>query len=178
MGEKQYRRRQRVLLFPSACLIFCILMTGCRSAPPPLGEDLAAQADRQETQLLNRAEACLQKRDYAGALRYVDRAMSCCSGHFSHRTLRILQTVLAAPENSMGDQSRAIRCFKGLNASSPESVAGPASRCWVAALDELLADRAEIRKLKKNIQTLKKQIEELKAVDLETETSEPDGQIP
>jgi hypothetical protein len=185
MGGKQGGPRQRILLFPAACLILLIGITGCRTVVEPLEPGMDDRLDRQEDQLLDLAESLLQKGDYAGAVDVVDQAISCCTGRFAERALHILGNALAAPDNPMGEHSPSIRCFKRLEISSSDSVPGPAARCWVAALNEVLANEAEIRKSKKTIQDqmrrireLERQIEQLKAVDLEPETPKTGGMVP
>jgi hypothetical protein len=175
MGSKQKRRGQHILLFPAACLISLILTTGCRTAVEPSKEGIDSRLDQQETLLLDRAESLLLQKNYAGAMDSVDQAIACCNGRSSERALRILETALTDAGNPMDADSPSIRCFKQLQGSLPDSVSGPAVRCWAITLNEVLADQAEIQKLKNTIRSLKKQIEQLKAVDLEPETPKPGG---
>jgi hypothetical protein len=67
----------------------------------------------------------------------------------------------------------------------PDLGDGPATGCWVAALSELSAKEIEIQRLKETIhsqeetiQTLKQQITQMKAVDLELVQPEPAGEVP
>lgn len=177
MGGKQNRCRQHIFLFPAACLIYFILMTGCRTASGPLAGGPSPRTDQLEAQLLDQAEACLKSKDYAGTLKRVDQAICCCSGRYSKRALHILEATLAAPNNPVDAHHRAIRCFKSLDSSSSDSMTGPAARCWAAALNEVIANEAEIQELKMTIQKLKRQIEQLKAVDLESQTPKSDGNV-
>jgi|GEM_PF-4254161 len=174
MGGKQKRHRQHVLLFFAACLIFPMMTIGCRTAPRPLVPGPYSPEDRQESQLLDIAELFLEKKDYSGAMNAVREAISCCSGRFSDRAAHLLVIMLSAPDNPMGIRNDVIRCVKTLEVSFPDAVYGPASRCWTAALNEFSARETEIRDLRKTIQsqrkeirTLERQLEQLKAVDLE-----------
>lgn len=146
-------------------------------------ESQIGELESLESQLLDQAEFFLQKKDYKSALNSLEKAITCCGGRFSDRTLHILAIVLAHHDNPMSDRNDSIRCFKWLEASFPDSVYGPASRCWVAVVNEFLVYETEIRKLRKTIQfqlkeirSLERQIEQLKAVDLELETPKPEDE--
>jgi tetratricopeptide (TPR) repeat protein len=140
---------------------------------------------RLESQLLDRAENLLQRGDPAAALESVDKAITCCNGRFADRALHILNDALAQPEIAAGHHVQSIQCFDRLEAEHPEAVYGPAARCWAIALNALLARDADVKKLRKTIrqqsrqiQILQKQIEQLKAVDLELETPKPNVNVP
>jgi hypothetical protein len=185
MGGKQPRPRQRILLFLAAGLMCSFAAAGCRAVVRPAGEGPGARLDRQETQFLDQAESRLQTGDDAGALDALHQAAACCTGRYSERTLHILARVLTAPGNAAGQGSRAIRCFRRLKDSDFAAIKGPAARCWATALDEVLTNQAEIQMLRgtlaardQRIETLQKQIDQLKAVDLEPETTKPGGKTP
>jgi hypothetical protein len=146
-------------------------------------EGQIAASESMESQLLDQAEFFLQKEDYKSALNSLEKAITCCGRRFPDRTLHILAIVLAHPDNPMSDDNYPIRCFKWLESSFPDSVYGPASRCWVAVVNEFLVYETEIRNLRisiqshlKEIRSLKRQIEQLKAVDLELQTPKPDDE--
>jgi len=152
------------------------------TSPPPGGLSPLA---RTESQLLDRAQNLLQKGDSTAALETIDKAITCCNGHFADRALHILNDAMAQPDVAAGHRSRVIQCFDRLEAEHPETVYGPAARCWTIALNGLLRRDAEVQKLRKTIQQqrkqiqkLQKQIEQLKAVDLELETPKPDVNVP
>lgn len=159
-------------------------------SPPPIfignmKNGQIAELESLESQLLDQAEFFLQKKDYTNSLNSVKKSITCCGGHFSDRTLHILATVLEYPENLISHRNDSITCFKWLEASFPDSVYGPASRCWVAVVNEFWIYEAEILKMRttiqsqlKKIQFLESQIEQLKAVDLELETLNPDDEAP
>jgi hypothetical protein len=152
---------------------------------PPTAQNAPTPLDRLESQWLDRAATAMQGGNSANALASIDKAVTCCNGRFADRAVRLLTGLLARPGVAANHRSQAIQCFLQLEANRPEAVYGAAARCWASALDEVLAREADIQKLRKTIQLqkrqiqiLEKQIEQLKAVDLELETPQPNLNVP
>lgn len=184
MGGKRKRRRQYVLLFAAVCLTFSLLMTGCRSALEPVIPDPYTPIDRQEARMLDQAASYLQQGNPDAAVQSVKKAIACCNGRFGDRALHLLVTAMTDPRHPTRGATHTIRCFQLMEAGYPGGLKGPAARCWAAALIEISDQQAEIQQLKMTIQlqkhkiqTLSKQIEQMKAVDLEPTPPTPGDNI-
>jgi hypothetical protein len=153
--------------------------------PPSLAPTALTPLEQVESQWLDRAAIYMKRGDTTNALASIDKAAACCNGRFADRTVRMLRDVLARPGVAAEHRSQAIQCFLRLEATRPDVVYGPAARCWTSALSEVLTRETDVRKLRKTIQLqkrkiqeLEKQIEQLKAVDLELETPKPNLNVP
>jgi hypothetical protein len=167
MGAEQDRIRQRILLFLATGLISAIITTSCGTVARPPKDEHGAWQDQMESQLLDRAEDLLKNEEYSVAVNVIGRAASCCRGRYSQRTLRLLESALAAPDNPIGSHSLAISCLKGLKNSFSGPVTQETARCRTAALNEILQNENKMLELKRKVRRLERQIEQLKAVDLE-----------
>ncbi len=167
MGSEQDRIRQRVLFFLATGVISAIMITNCGTAAEPLKDENGTWQDQMESQLLDRAEALLKNEEYSAAVNVIGRAVSCCRSRYSQRTLQLLESALAAPDNPIGSHSLAISCLKRLEHPFSGPVTKETAQCWTAALNEILANEHEVLELKRMVRKLERQIEQLKAVDLE-----------
>jgi len=151
----------------------------------PLEPSPTTHLARLETQFLDRAAILLQKGQTEEALASVGKALTCCEGRFSDRALQILADALARSNSAADRHGEAFACFPRLESAFPDAVYGPAAQCWAATLNALFVKDAQIQKLshtiriqKKRIEGLEKQIEQLKAVDLELESPKPSMGVP
>jgi hypothetical protein len=168
-----------------------MVMGGCRPAIPPSGlpahrhqagqaaiaqanPETAASLKALEDGLLNQADASLASGDASKALQFVAKAVSCCNEASSDRALQIIRAALDHPSLRLENPAEAAGCLQRLTAAAKGAGYGPVAGCWVASLQELSARDAEIRKQRSTIrartemiETLNRQIEQLKAVDLE-----------
>lgn len=191
MGRKQKRSGQYIFLFPAACVIIVMVLGGCRPAasPPELppgreqagrlsmtevNPESAAGLKSLEDRLLNQADEKLGRGDASAALRFAAEAISCCNGEFAERALQIIRAALDHPSLRLENPAHAAGCLQRLQAAARGAGYAPVAGCWVASLPELSAREAEIRKLRNTIrartdriQSLNRQLEQLKAVDLE-----------
>lgn len=150
--------------------------------------DSSPEPERVESIDLDQAEAALLTGDCASALAALDQALASDKNQgtgFSDRALHILVDVLKHPNGPGLKKTPDLTCFLILEKNSPDSVYGPASACWLAVLNTIMDQHRENRTLKKTIrshynkiQTLTLQIEQLKAVDLESVTPDTGDQIP
>ncbi|MCP4340472.1 MAG: hypothetical protein GY799_16680 [Desulfobulbaceae bacterium] len=202
MGRKQKRLWKYILLFPAACLILVNMIVGCqmsvehpdlsgRQDPPgdllgtTLAKDTAANLALLEALILDQADASLENGEIAEALEYVALAISCCNEQYSGRALEIVGMSLVHPNYRLDNYGHADNCLRRCEAATPSSGDGAITACWVTALSELLAKETENQTLrdtigsqKRRIQTLKKQISQLKAVDLELVQPESAIEVP
>lgn len=202
MGRKQKRLWKYILLFPAACLILLHAITGCQLSVenPDLrprqdqqgelseisaGLDTTSELDQLETQLLDQADASMKDGEVVQALQSVADAISCCKGHSSDRALDIITIALAHPNYRRYNHDHSISCEERLDAAFSKLGYGPTTACWLAALSELLATETENQRLRftiesqeRKIQILRKQIAQLKAVDLEFVQPESAVEVP
>jgi hypothetical protein len=194
MGRKQKKLWQHILLFPASCLIILNVIIGCqglleRSGFPQrqneAGKDTAINLDRLEAQLLNQADESIKNGEIIEALQLATQSISCCRGQLSDRTLNTVRTILAHPEYRLDNQDQALSCLRQLEATFPEPGNSQTTGCWLTGLSELLTKETKIKKMKntiksqaETIQTLEKQIEQLKAVDLEPVQPETAVKVP
>ncbi len=202
MGRKQKKLWKHILLFPAICLIVLNVIIGCRQsverpdlsvqqAQPdtlpkiPSGQEHATKLDRLEVQLLDQADASMKNGEVVHALQSVAESISCCEGHFSARAFGIIETALAQPDGNVDTSVNAVRCLRRMKDAVTKFGYGPETGCWVTALSEMLAIDAEnqrlndiIRSQDKEIRTLTKQMEQLKAVDLEGVQTESAIEVP
>ena len=200
MGRKQKRSWQYILLFPAACIIILNVLGGCRPTIPspelppfqdqpdqfpetPSNQESAVSLKALENRFLDQAEASLKRGNASESLYFVAEAISCCNGEFSDRALTIIRAALAHPSLRLKNPVQATGCLQSLEAAVRGAGYGPVAGCWLATLSELSARDAEIKKQRITIRTqtdiieaLKKQIEKLKAVDLElVQPEQPTG---
>ncbi len=135
---------------------------------------LTTNLDRLEDQLLDQADKSVKNGEIADALSAVARAISLREGHISARALAIVRTIFAHSGYNLDNHDAAVDCLRHMEATFPQSQYDPTASCWLAGLSELTDKKAKIQELKNalrsqtaTIQTLRKQIEQLKAVDLE-----------
>lgn len=103
-----------------------------------------------------------------------------CRPELSVRALKIfMEWYKTSKHTSKGDAGCAAY-FNELEATCSDSMYGPAAPCWLQALYQIVEAQDDRKKLKtviraqrEKIKTLEKQIEQLKAVDLELETEKP-----
>jgi hypothetical protein len=202
MGRKQQKLWQYILLFPASCLTILIVITGCQVSvkhpgvsqqyePDQLPEtrsdmDIVTNPGMLETRLLDQADESIKNGEIVKALQSVSEAISCCSqGYISNRTLVTLQNIQAHPDYRLGNHDHAVSCLRKLEATFPGYGYNPTTGCRQIGLSEMPDQETEIQKLKETIrsqeeiiQTLKKQLAELKAVDLELVQPEPAVEAP
>jgi hypothetical protein len=149
------------------------------------GKDPAANFNRLEAQLLNQADESIENGEIAEALQLVAQAISCCKGQLSGRALNTIRIILAHPQYRLAERDHAVSCLRQLEATLPKSGYSPAAGCWLTGLSGMLTKETKIQKLNntirsqaETIQTLKKQIAELKAVDLELVQPETAVEVP
>jgi hypothetical protein len=202
MGRKQKKFWQYILLFPASCLIVLIAITGCQVSvehpgvsqqhePDQLpktrsGRDIVTNPGTQEARLLDQADESIKNGEIVKALQSVSEAISCCSkGHISDRTLATLQNIQAHPDYKLRNHDHAVSCLRKLEATFPRYGYDPTTGCRQIGLSEMPTQETEIQNLKettrsqeKIIRTLKKQLAQLKAVDLELVQPEPAVEAP
>ncbi|MGB3211667.1 MAG: hypothetical protein WBB19_13270 [Desulforhopalus sp.] len=167
-----------------------------RSEPPPErhhvevlevppGQGSSTVFDPLETELLDQADALIEKGAIIEALQFVAQAISCCEGHFSHRVFKSIETALAHPNYRMDSRGSAATCLIDLKAAFPKTGYGPVTGCWVAAVSEIMGKETEVQRLRdtirsqeRKIKTLEEQIAQLIAVDLEPVQSESAVEVP
>lgn len=202
MGRKQKKLWKHILLFPATCLILLNAIIGCQQSVertvlpvqqdqlPELSRktsaiDTATKLEEMEAQLLDQADALIKNGEVINALQYVADSISCCEGHFSGRAFDILRTALAHPDLKPDNYTNAVRCLGQMEEGFPKFGYGLDTGCWVTALGEMLAMEINSQRLKdiirsqdRRIKTLIKQIEQLKAVDLEPVQPESTVEVP
>jgi hypothetical protein len=148
--------------------------------------DIVTNPGMLETRLLDQADESIKNGEIVKALQSVSEAISCCSqGYISNRTLVTLQNIQAHPDYRLGNHDHAVSCLRKLEATFPGYGYNPTTGCRQIGLSEMPDQETEIQKLKETIrsqeeiiQTLKKQLAELKAVDLELVQPEPAVEAP
>ncbi len=167
------------------------MLTGCQmlgghTAPPQRQNEAGAllaegsapgrtgSLDRLEAKSLAQAEKSVKQGEISKALLSVAQAISLRQGQVSARALGIIRAILARPEYNLDNHDSAGNCLRQLESSFPHSKYDPTASCWLTGLSELTDKKAKIQELRNvlrsqnvTIQTLRRQIEQLKAVDLE-----------
>ena len=201
MGEKRKRRGKYFLSLSALCMIFMVILAGCQvmfrraavvsggtAETGPLEENSAETKDREsemqpeDCPLLDQAESHEAAGEYPLAMDAVARAVATCNDgdeRNANRALGIMIRSMAHIKSQKNDVHTIMGCF--VNPGLPLPDQGAAARCWISVLDELMALSAEVTALKSvtasqrnRIEALKRQIEQLKAVDLELGTPEPE----
>jgi hypothetical protein len=150
------------------------------------GQDIITNLGTQEALLLGQADESIKSGEIVKALQFVSEAISCCSkGHIADRTMATLQNIQAHPDYRLGNHDHAVSCLRKLEATFPRYGYDPTTGCQQIGLSEMPTQETGIQKLKetirsqeKIIRTLKKQLAQLKAVDLELVQPEPAVEAP
>jgi hypothetical protein len=143
-------------------------------------EQLADEEDDPDC-FLDDAALSIQQGECKNALEMIFFAVSCCENcgeGFFNRALHLMAVALSHPDCYPGDSNKTVSFFLRLESSFPDSVKGRPARSWLNFIEDVLIQNEDCSVMKdklashlKKIRALESQIEQLKAVDFELETS-------
>ena len=180
MGHQPTRKRKRILLHITGCLIGCFIAWGCAiSMPSPRSDDQPGVMDHH----LAQAELMLVNGDYDTARRESCLLLEQYPGQAEDRVLYLLGMVWVHPENPHQDIQRADTCFRRIVDGHPQSPLIAASEIWLAMIARLEENEAYVRHMQTASLALEQQLEteksrrirmeerlnQMKAVDLDME---------
>ena len=163
MGKERAPKRQHVFLYSTCLLALVLIGSGCATC-------LNIQKRWESRNHLDRAERLLSKGDYEGALQADKAAMEnfpkCSPGD---RALFHMGLIWAHPGNPKKDYNRALACFQQLVSNFPRSHLQGKATIWIGALKQMISCEGRVKGLEKKTSDLKKQLNTLKEIDLQTE---------
>ena len=163
MGGKRAPKRQYLFLYSTCLLAILLISSGCATC-------FNIQARWQSQNRLDRAEQLLRKGDFAGALKadkaIIENLPECSPGD---QALFHMGMIWAHPENPEKDYNKALACFQQLVGNFPESHLRGEAMVWIGTLKELISYEDRFQALEKKMSDLKKQLNSLKEIDIQTE---------
>lgn len=163
MGREQGWQRQRIFLYFACLTVFLAMVSGCQHT----------RHDPVPERHLDQASAKLAQRDFKGALAENEKVIGDKAQTLGDRALYQKALIAAHPENPEADYEKAVELFLKIDRQYPGSDLTTESEIWVLALSEIVRGKEEIgllqekmaaqgetiRKNKKSINRLKKQLE-------------------
>jgi tetratricopeptide (TPR) repeat protein len=163
MGEKRAGNGKHLFIYGACLLVILSLGTGCVTS-------LNIQERWQGHKHLDLAETLISKGEYEGALKEYEEIVRLFPGVSpGDKALFHMGLIWAHPNNLQRNYKKALECFHRLLRDFPRTTLKDETRVWVSVLNKLILCESKITYLEKTVNTLEKQQDTLKEIDIRIE---------